>query len=429
MSHTRRQFVKKSGSAMLASTLGFNILTAQNFKHKINSDTLKVGLIGCGGRGSGAALQATLADDNVVLTCMADIFKDALDKSHKALMGENPEKILVDEEHKFVGWDSYKKVIDSDVDVVILTTPPSFRPAHLEAAIEAGKHVFCEKPVAVDAPGIRRVLASAKKAKEKGLSLMSGFCWRHDIPKQETYKRILDGSIGDVVSIYNTYNTGALWYKDRKEGWTDNETMMRNWLYFNWLSGDHIAEQAVHSLDLMSWAYGDKLPVKVSGTGGRQSRTEGKFGNVYDHFALVYDYGDGKMGYHFSRQQKDTSRAYDISMMGDQGRAYINVFKEHKIMNDNPWEWSGEWSNMYQNEHNTLFAGIRSGDVFNDGELMANSTMLAIIGRMVAYTGETLTWEDAMNSEEVLGPTIDQYKWDMDWPLAAVAQPGITKFS
>ena len=214
-------------------------------------------------------------------------------------------------------------MIDSDVDVVILTTPPSFRPAHLEAAIGAGKHVFCEKPVAVDAPGIRRVLASAKKAKEKGLSLMSGFCWRHDIPKQETYKRILDGSIGDVVSIYNTYNTGALWYKDRKEGWTDNETMMRNWLYFNWLSGDHIAEQAVHSLDLMSWAYGDKLPVKVSGTGGRQSRTEGKFGNVYDHFALVYDYGDGKMGYHFSRQQKDTSRAYDISMMGDQGRAYI----------------------------------------------------------------------------------------------------------
>lgn len=429
MTHTRRQFVKKSGSAVLASTLGFNILTAQSYKHKINSDTLKVGLIGCGGRGSGAALQATLADPNVVLTCMADIFKDALDKSHQSLLVENPDKILVDEEHKFVGWDAYKSVMESDVDVVILTTPPSFRPAHLEAAIEAGKHVFCEKPVAVDAPGIRRVLASAKKAKEKGLSLMSGFCWRHDIPKQDTYKRILDGGIGNVLSIYNTYNTGALWYKDRKESWTDNETMMRNWLYFNWLSGDHIAEQAVHSLDLMSWAYGDKLPLTVSGTGGRQSRTEAKFGNVFDHFALVYDYGDGKMGYHFSRQQKDTSRAYDISMTGDKGRAYINVFKEHKIMSDTPWEWSGEWSNMYQNEHNTLFAGIRSGNIFNDGELMANSTMLAIIGRMVAYTGETLTWDQAMKSEEVLGPTIDQYSWDMDWPLAAVAQPGISKFT
>lgn len=430
MAHTRREFVKKSGSAMLASTLGFNIITAQGYKHKINSETLKVGLIGCGGRGSGAALQATMAEDNVVLTCMADIFRDALDKSYDNLLLENPDKILVDEGHKFVGFDAYKQVLASDVDVVILTTPPSFRPAHLEAAIEAGKHVFCEKPVAVDAPGIRRVLATAKKAKEKGLSLMSGFCWRHDIPKQDTYARILDGAIGDVVSVYNTYNTGALWYKDRQEDWTDNETMMRNWLYYNWLSGDHIAEQAVHSLDLMSWAYGDQLPLTVSGTGGRQSRTEAMYGNVYDHFALVYDYGDGKMGYHFSRQQKGTARAYDISMMGDKGRAYIDVGREHQVMNGGvSWEWSGERPNMYQNEHDTLFAGIRSGNPFNDGELMANSTMLAIIGRMVAYTGETLTWDQAINSEEVLGPSIDQYNWEMDWPLAAVAQPGITKFS
>ena len=214
---------------------------------------------------------------------MADIFRDTLDKSYDNLMNENPDKIMVDEDHKFVGFDAYKKVIASDVDVVILCTPPSFRPAHLEAAIEAGKHIFCEKPVAVDAPGIRRVIASAKKAKEKGLALMSGFCWRHDSPKIDTYNKLLDGSIGEITSIYNTYNTGALWYKERQPNWTDFETTMRNWLYFNWLSGDHIAEQAVHSLDLMSWAYGDVLPVKVSGTGGRQSRTEEKFGNVYDH--------------------------------------------------------------------------------------------------------------------------------------------------
>jgi len=421
--------MRKSSSAVIATSLGFNILTAQSYKHKINVDTLKVGLIGCGGRGSGAALQATMSDPNVVLTAMADIFEDSLDKSYDNLLLENPDKILVDEEHKFVGFDAYKKVLASDVDVVILTTPPSFRPAHLEAAIEAGKHVFCEKPVAVDAPGIRRVIATAQKAKEKGLALMSGFCWRHDTPKIDTYNRLLDGAIGEIGSIYNTYNTGALWYKERKEGWTDVETMMRNWLYFNWLSGDHIAEQAVHSLDLMSWAYGDALPLRVSGTGGRQSRTEERFGNVYDHFAVVYDYGDGKMGYHFSRQQKGCSRAYDISMMGDKGRAYVDVFREHQIMGAETWEWAGEKTNMYQNEHNTLFASIRNGTPFNDGERMANSTMLAIIGRMVAYTGETLTWDEAINSQEILGPAIDQYDWDLDWPLANVAQPGITKFS
>ena len=342
---------------------------------------------------------------------------------------ENPDKILVDEEHKFTGFDAYKKVLETDVDVVILTTPPSFRPAHLEAAIAAGKHVFCEKPVAVDAPGIRRVIASAKKAKEKGLALMSGFCWRHDVPKQETYDRLLDGAIGEISSIYNTYNTGALWYKEPKADWTEFETTMRNWLYFNWLSGDHIAEQAVHSLDLMSWAFGDVLPVKVSGTGGRQSRTEKKYGNIYDHFATVYDYGDGKMGYHFSRQQKGCSRAYDISMMGDKGRAYIDVGNVHHIMGAEEWKWDGERPNMYQNEHDTLFASIRRGEPFNDGERMANSTMLAIIGRMVAYTGETLTWDQAMNSNEVLGPKVDEYNWSLNWPLAPVAQPGITKFA
>ncbi len=421
--------MRKSGSAVIGTTLGFNILTAQNYKHKINSDTLKVGLIGCGGRGTGAAYQATMADPNVVLTAMADIFKDTLDSSYDNLMLENPEKILVDEGHKFVGFDAYKKVLETDVDVVILATPPSFRPAHLEAAIGAGKHIFCEKPVAVDAPGIRRVIATAQKAKEKGLALMSGFCWRHDIPKRDTYRRLLDGAIGEITSIYNTYNTGALWYKEPKGNWSEFETTMRNWLYFNWLSGDHIAEQAVHSLDLMSWAYGDTLPQRVSGTGGRQSRTEEKFGNVYDHFAVVYDYGDGKMGYHFSRQQKGCSRAYDISMMGNQGRAYIDVSREHVIHGKSKWKWEGERSNMYQNEHDTLFASIRKGEPFNDGVRMANSTMLAIIGRMAAYTGETLTWEQAMNSEELLGPAVDEYNWSLNWPLAPVAQPGITKFT
>ena len=430
--NTRRDFVKKTGSAVVASTLGFNILSAKSSNVEGNADTLKVGLIGCGGRGTGAALQATRADNNVVLTVMADIFEDTLNKSHNALLKENPDKIKVDEGSRFIGFDAYKKVLESDVDVVLLATPPSFRPGHLRAAIEAGKHVFCEKPVAVDAPGIRDVIESAKMAKSKGLALMSGFCWRHDDPKNATFERLLDGAIGDIHTVYNTYNTGALWYKERQSGWTDFQTTMRNWLYFNWLSGDHIAEQAVHSLDMMAWAFGDMLPVSATGTGGRQSRTEEKFGNVYDHFAIVYDYPDGKKGFHFSRQQKNCSRAYGLDINGSKGRCNIHVSNNHEIIGKKKWKWEDqkkERNDMYQTEHDTLFASIRAGKPFNDGIKMANSTMLAIIGRMVAYTGQTITWEDALNSDETLGPKLEDYSWNLNWPLKEVAQPGITKFA
>lgn len=430
-SPNRRAFVKKTGTTVLGASLGFNIIQGRpSYYSKMNADTLKVGIIGCGGRGTGAAVQAVSSDPNVVLTVMADAFKDRLDKSYDALMNEVPDKIMVDEDQKYVGLDAYKKVIESDVDVVILTTPPNFRPKHLEEAIAAGKHVFCEKPVAVDAPGIRRIIAAAKEAKEKNLALMSGFCWRHDSPKIDTFNKVLDGAIGNVQSIYNTYNTGALWYNDPKDDWTTMEQQLRNWLYYNWISGDHIIEQAIHSIDMMSWAMGDKMPISASGTGGRQSRVEDKYGNVYDHFAIMYDYGDGKRGYHFSRQQKGCARAYGIDMIGDKGRCDINVSNKHQITNSNgEWDWDGERKNMYQNEHDTLFASIRAGNPYNDGVRMAESTMLGILGRMVAYTGETITYEDALASNETLGPPIDDITFDMEWPLAPVAQPGITKFA
>jgi len=425
---SRREFVKKSGSVALATGLGFSILSAKGNIHNINADTLKVGLIGCGGRGTGAALQALSADPNVVLTAMGDAFRDRLDKSYQSLMDEVPDNIKVDEGNKFVGFDAYKSVLDSDVDVVLLTTPPGFRPGHLAAAVEKGKHVFCEKPVAVDAPGIRSVIASAKKAKAKGLALMSGFCWRHDIPKIDTYSRLLDGAIGDIHTVYNTYNTEALWSVDRQPGWTDMEYTLRNWLYYSWLSGDHITEQAIHSIDLMSWAMGDQLPVTATGTGGRQSRIEEKYGNIYDHFAIVYEYADGKKGFHCSRQQSGCSRDYGVDMWGDQGRCSIDVSSKHEILGKENWNWSGKKSNMYQNEHNTLFASIRNGKPFSDGLRMANSTMLGIWGRMVAYTGRTLTWDEALNSNETLGPSLDEHSWDLKWPMKEVAQPGITKF-
>lgn len=430
---SRRKFMKLTGSTLAASSVGFNILANTQANHQFNADTLKVGLIGCGGRGTGAAVQAMNADSNVVLTAMADVFSDRMEIAYKGLMDEVPEKIKVPENQKFMGFNAYKKVLETDVDVVILGTPPNFRPAHLEAAIAAGKHVFFEKPVAVDAPGIRRVMEVAKEAKRKNLGFMSGFCWRYDYPKRETFNRILDGEVGDIMSIYNTYNTGASWWKETKPSWGKYKKELRNWVYYNWMSGDHIVEQAIHSLDLMSWAMGDELPVKASGIGGRQSRTEAQYGNIYDHFAITFEYANGARGLHHSRQQKGTDRAYGIEVLGTDGRCDINVWNHHEIKGKNNWRWEKEHSkkdknNMYQTEHDELFASIRNGNPMNDGIRAANSTMLAIWGRMVAYTGKTLTWEEALNSQEVLGPKIDEYNWDLDWELAPVAVPGKTKF-
>ncbi len=426
--NSRRKFIKNTGSTIAGSALGFNILANSDSLTFNNSDVLKVGLIGCGGRGSGAAVQAVSSDPNVVLTAMGDIFEDRLEQSLKAIKNEVPEKVKVSESHKFVGFDAYKKVLATDVDVVLLTTPPCFRPAHLEAAIAAGKHVFCEKPVAVDAPGIRRVIKAANEAMKKNLAVMSGFCWRYDFPKRATFERVLDGAIGDVMMIYNTYNTGELWSKPRQKEWSEMEYKLRNWLYYTWLSGDHIAEQAVHSIDMMSWAMGDQLPVKVTGTGGRQSRIDKKFGNIFDHFAIVYEYENGAKGFHFSRQQKGCSRAYGVEMQGTKGKCEIDVFRKHEITGATNWKYDGEKKNMYQTEHDELFASIRAGNPFNDGVRMAHSTMLAIWGRMAAYTGQTITWDQAINSQEVLGPKIDEYNWKLNWPTKEIAQAGITKF-
>lgn len=428
--NSRRDFVKKTGAAVLASSLVIpNLATGKERVKLGNSDTLKIGLIGCGGRGTGAALQATKADPNVLLVAMADLFGDQIISSLNNLKQENPSKIQVAPDHQFVGFDAYKKLLETDVDVVLLATPPAFRPGQLAAAVEAGKHVFCEKPVAVDAPGIRQVLDTAKKAKAKGLALMSGFCWRFETRKRDTIQRVLDGKIGNINSVFNTYNTGALWYKEPKPNWSEKETMYRNWLYYNWISGDHIVEQAVHSIDLMSWALGDIHPVQVTGTGGRQSRTETKFGNVYDHFSIIYEYPNGVNGYHISRQQQGCSRDYGIDIMGTKGRCEIDVSSLHRITRKGKaWNWEGEKNNMYQTEHDELFASIRAGAPFFDGEQMAYSTHLAIWGRMAAYTGQTIKFDEALNSNEGLSPDISKYDWDLDWPMKEVAKPGITKF-
>ncbi|MDD2513020.1 MAG: Gfo/Idh/MocA family oxidoreductase, partial [Proteiniphilum sp.] len=303
MNYSRRQFIQTAGIATIGATVVPHIAWASKTPWTLNSDTLKVGLIGCGGRGTGAAEEALNADANVVLSAMADAFSDQLEIAYNVLKEKLKNKVQVSEQHKFVGLDAYKKLADSDVDVVLLAAPPAFRPAHLEAAVHAGKHVFCEKPFAVDAPGLRRVMAAAKKAKEKNLSLVSGFCWRYHLPKRETFGKILHNQIGRILTAEATYDTGELWFKERQKGGSDFEYQLRNWLYYNWLSGDHINEQAIHSIDLLQWGMGDVTPISVTGTGGRQKRTDPKFGNVYDHFAVVYEYPNGAKAYFRCRQQ------------------------------------------------------------------------------------------------------------------------------
>jgi predicted dehydrogenase len=433
MEISRRQFTKVAGLATVGTIISSNSVWASN------SNTLKVGLIGCGGRGTGAAEQALNADPNVVLSAMADAFADHLEESFNSLKEKFGDKIQVGNNKKFVGLDAFQKLIDSDVDVVLLATPPAFRPEHLEAAVNAGKHIFCEKPFAVDAPGLRRVMIAAKKAQEKQISLVSGFCWRYHIPKRETFSRVLNGQIGEILSAEATYNTGELWYKERQKGWSDMEYKLRNWLYYNWLSGDHIIEQAIHSIDMLSWAMGDEAPVKVTGTGGRQKRTDEKYGNIFDHFGVTYEYSNGTKAYFFCRQQSGTTPSYAVELTGTDGKCLVDCRTGlHEIKGKNPWKYDDDTKftdenaykkskvkNMYQQEHDELFASIREKKPMNDGEWMTRSNLLAMAGRMAGYTGETISYEQALSSMEVLFPENITFSTQYDVPIAI---PGITKF-
>jgi myo-inositol 2-dehydrogenase/D-chiro-inositol 1-dehydrogenase len=421
---SRRDFVK-AGSSLTAGAL----LSAPHVARAAKNDkVIKIGLVGIGGRGSGAAAQAMNADDNVALTAIGDLFEDRIKLRSRILKARGRDKFQVTPETTFTGFDAYKKVIDSGVDVVILTTPPFFRPQHLAYAIEKGVHCFFEKPVAVDAPGVRKVIELAKKAKEKNLNFMSGFCWRHHFPKREIFGRILDGAIGDVNAMYSTYNGGEVWKKKREDDWSDLEAQMRNWNAHLWLSGDSIVEQAVHCIDMMQWAMGDELPTHAEGSGGRQVYDDmDKYGNIYDHFAIAYQWETGTRGYHFSRQQNGTAGSYEVELYGNKG--FCSAKNRHAILSgDDSWRFRGENNDMYQTEHNELFAAIRDGGKpFNDGERAAHSTMVAILGRMVAYTGQKITYEDALNSKQDLTPP--HLDWKQDLPTQKISVPGVTRFA
>ena len=398
---------------------------------KGNSDTLKVGLIGCGGRGTGAASQALHADPNVMLTAMGDVFEDQLQRSLQSLQKECGNKVKVTPEKSFVGLDAYRKVIDSGVDVVLLTTPPGFRPVHLRAAIDAGKHVFCEKPMATDGPGVRSVIESAKLAKDKNLSLVAGFCWRRDTAWREFYKRIHSGAIGEIRAIYADYYTGPVKpmppASARPADMGDLEWQLRNWYNFVWLSGDGYVEQCCHSVDKVAWAMNDEPPLKAVAVGGRQ--TPNQEGNIFDHMFVVYEFANDVRGFLGQRQIGNTFSENSDYLMGSEGFGKIPGWQAPIIKAKTNWRYreSGPKTDMYQVEHNELFASIRSGEPINDGHWMAQSTLMGIMGRMAAYTGQEISWEDAMNSQDKLVP--DGLDWKMKLSIAPMAMPGVTKLA
>jgi len=428
---SRRDFLKVSAVAGASLTA----LAVAPAVHAAGGDTLKIGLIGCGGRGTGAASQALRADQNVKLVAMADAFPDRLQDSLATLKDDEKiaAKVEVKAENCFTGFNGYKGVLETGVDVVLLCTPPHFRPIHLEAAIKAGKHVFAEKPVAVDATGIRKVIEACAEAKKKNLSVVSGFCWRYHHGMRDTMTRIHQGDIGDIIAVHTQYNTGSLWHKSLKEKeskrWSDMEWQLRNWLYFTWLSGDHIVEQHVHSLDKMAWALKNDYPVKAVGTGGRQVRTAADFGHIFDHHAVVFEYGNGVRLFSYCRQQVGCTNDVSDTLMGTKGICHINANGPGAatITGANPWQLRGRRDdNMYQQEHDELFAAIRAGRALNNGDWMARSSLMAIMGRMATYTGKAITWDMAMNSKEDLSP--QKYEFG-PMQMPAVAKPGVTKFS
>jgi predicted dehydrogenase len=354
---------------------------------------------------------------------MADAFADRLDTHHDSLKKLLPDKVDVPQERRFVGFDVYKELIDSGVDVVLLATPPHFRPMHMEYAVARNKHVFSEKPMAVDAAGVRSVLQTAQEAKKKNLCLVSGFCFRYDPAKRETIARLHDGAIGDILAIQANYNTGLIWDRGTEDPFNTMEYQMRNWYYYTWLSGDHIVEQHCHNLDKAAWVFNWEWPESVVGLGGRQVRTEARFGNIFDHHAVVFEYKNGRKLFSYCRQYPGRVHK-DVSdhILGTNGQCQL---MDHAILGPKAWAFEGEAENMYQVEHNEMFAAIRAGEALNDMESAAYSSLMAIMGRMATYTGEKITWKQALSSKEVLGPS--EYQWG-ELPIEPVARPGETKF-
>jgi len=431
---SRRSFVKNS-TLLAGGMLAAPLLSKANF-FSGSEGVIKIALIGCGGRGTGATVQALSTKQNVQLVAMADAFKDRLDGSLKSIMEEMSDKkgrVMVKEENKFVGFDAYKNAM-ALADVVILATPPGFRPIHFEEAVKQGKQIFMEKPVATDPAGIQRVLAAAQIAKAKKLNVVVGLQRRYQTSYRELIKRVQDGAIGEIVAAQAWWDNDGVWMHPRKPEWTEMEYQMRNWYYFNWLCGDHITEQHIHNLDVINWAL-DAYPVKAQGMGGREVRKGKDYGEIFDHHYVEFHYGDGAILNSQCRHIKGTMSKVDELLIGTKGK----VFCDESRITDNKgktiYQFDKKTENQpYQAEHDELFAAVAKGEFkFQDAERAAKSTMTSILGRMATYSGQVIDWDKAINSGINIMP--QKYAFDATPPilpdangLYPVAIPGVTKY-
>jgi myo-inositol 2-dehydrogenase / D-chiro-inositol 1-dehydrogenase len=430
---SRRDFMKTSTVAAVGTGL-LGGLALSPRAYAAGSDRIRIGLVGCGGRGSGAANQALSTKGNVQLVAMADAFEDQLQSSLRSLQKQfesQPERVAVEPDHQFTGFDAYEKLLASPIDLVILATPPGFRPIHFEAAVKAGKNIFTEKPLGVDGPGVRRVLAANEHAKEKNLKIGVGLQRHHQIEYLETIDRLKSGAIGDILAMRVYWNDGGVWEprKSRQQVKSEMEYQMRNWYYYTWLCGDHIVEQHIHNLDVANWIKGDH-PVRCWGIGGRQVLTDKRYGEIFDHHVVEYEYPDGSRCFSQCRHQPACWNSVTEHAIGSKGTANVSGYSIKSQGND--WRYHGHHSQPYQVEHDDLFAAIRANRSYNEVDNGAASTMTAIMGRMATYSGKKVEWDAALNSQIDLMP--ERFAWDAEprnLPLPdgsyAIPVPGVTK--
>lgn len=421
---SRRNFLQSTSIAAGGTLLGG--LSLERAVHAASSDELKIALIGCGGRGSGAAAQA-LKTGNVKLVAMADAFSERLEQSFQNLKKESGEKVAVPDGNKFIGFEAYKQAIDL-ADVVILATPPGFRPTHFEEAVRKGKHIFMEKPVAVDGPGVRKVLAAAEEAKRKNLKVGVGLQRHHQAGYLDTIKRLHDGAIGDIVAMRAYWNDGGVWVKPRQPGETEMQYQMRNWYYFVWLCGDHICEQHIHNLDVINWVKNGP-PIRCHGMGGRQVRTGKEYGEIFDHHAVEFEYEDGSRLFSQCRHIRGCWSSVSEHVIGTKGNCDVSA---HRIMGANAWRFQRQGStDPYQQEHIDLFEAIRNDKPYNEAVNGAMSSLTAVMGRTATYTGQVVERDAVLKSEHNTMPK--DLSWDAMPPTLPnkdgfypIAVPGAT---